>query len=168
MKNERGYTIWELLSPIVLISIMASLMLPSFGELIKEQRLRQMASELRMGISIARSEGVKRASIVSFVPNSTWSQGWCVEIDPDATTCTSLNVHKFVAENGSSVSSSKNSIQFNDWGRTPSCPKFQITRDNCSICMSVTADGRVMSSPGTCPSSCPSSSNETAWSESCQ
>ena len=168
MKKDSGFSIWELIAPLVLIAIMTSLMLPSFGTVMNEQRIRQLMSELRMGISIARSEGVKRSNFVAFVPNVSWSKGWCVEVDPSATTCSSHPLHMFIAENGNSVLSASSKVMFNDWGRTESCPKFTIVRNNCSMCISVTADGRVMSTAGVCPTSCPSSSNETAWSQACQ
>ena len=152
--KSKGFTIWQVMIPMIIVGVMSSIMLPSFSEMVKEQRLRQASSEFRSSIVLARSEAVKRNSYLSLVPNQTWDQGWCVNPNSDDTTCTDFSIFKYGITDNMSVSSTSSSVIFNDWGRTSSCPQFTMSIDNCSICLAVTSDGRVLSQKGQCTSSC--------------
>lgn len=60
--------------------------LPSFRELMANQRARSAASELHLSLLLARSESIKRSTNVELVHNgSGWTDGWVVQVDPAAT-----------------------------------------------------------------------------------
>ena len=168
MRTNRGYSLWNLLVTVGLVGIMTTIAVPSLLSQVSEQRVRKVASDLRTSISVARSESVKRTSTVALVPNGTWSQGWCVELDENATTCTPRALHRMESGNQFVVDSTQNPIKFTDWGRTSSCPMFSITSNECSVCLAITTDGRVIANSGACTSACLTTNDQNAWSKSCE
>ena len=95
MKFSRGFTLVELLMGLAILSIVTTTVVPSFSQLLAEQRLRQVSNELRMSLTLARSEAIKRNQTVNVLPaESAWSDGWCVESDT-AASCTNSSIgHK--------------------------------------------------------------------------
>lgn len=166
--KSKGLSIFELLVTLLLLSLSLSIVLPSFTESIKEQRLRQISTEFRSAIVLARSEAVKRNTYLSLVPRGTWSDGWCVNTDDTLFTCSSNAVAEFGLSSNMTVTSTADAVVFDDWGRTYNCPQFTLTIDNCSICLAVTTDGRVLSEQGPCQQTCLSANRSQAWHETCQ
>ena len=79
IQRVRGLSLLELLATLVILSILVSLAAPSFSRMLAEQRLRQVGTELRVSLSSARSEAVKRNEGVSLIQQgSDWSNGWCI------------------------------------------------------------------------------------------
>ena len=166
--KSKGLSIFELLVTLLLLSISLTIFLPSFNETIKEQRLRQVSTEFRSAIVLARSEAVKRNTNLGLVPKGTWSQGWCVNIDDTSTTCNDDSVAEFGISSNLTVTSDAETVVFDDWGRTYNCPQFTLALDNCAVCLAVTTDGRVLSEQGPCTQTCLSSNRSNAWHETCQ
>lgn len=174
--TQRGFTLIELLVTIAILSALVSLAAPSFSTIWAEQRLRQASSEMRISLTTARSEAIKRGESVVVVPReSNWSKGWCVEADASASECTGAAIQGFAPlefASGENITvSASGAIRFNLWGRAAGCPHLSLNTSapggQCSICMSVATDGRVMSVPGTCTGTCPSADDETAWAGAC-
>ena len=166
--RSNGFTIWELLVTLIVMSILTSVMLPSFTETIKEQRLRQASTEFRSAVVLARSEAVKRNTYLGLVPKGTWDQGWCVNIDDDSSSCNPQSVAEFGLSSDTVITSNAEKVIFDDWGRTYNCPQFTMSIDNCSVCMAVTTDGRVLFEKGVCTQTCLSTNNDNAWYDTCQ
>lgn len=169
--TQKGMTLLELLVAIAVLSVLVSLAAPSFSTILAEQRLRQASSEMRISLTTARSEAIKRGESVAVVPrDSSWSSGWCVEADAGASGCTDAAIQGFVSGENIVVSAS-GAVRFNLWGRAAGCPQLSLNTSaptgQCSVCLSVATDGRVMSVPGTCTGTCPSANDETAWVGAC-
>lgn len=77
----RGFTIVELLITVTVLGILAAVALPSFGNFVRDQRVKTAISDVYATFIYARSEAIKRAADVQVVPNSTtnWAQGWTVK-----------------------------------------------------------------------------------------
>ena len=188
--SGRGFTIVELLIGLVLLSILITIAAPAFNEVLAVQRLRAATNELRLSISLARSEAVKRNVATGLTlqrRGSDWSEGWCV-IDPDSssTACSDpsagsgyaasnylnevfLQDDVTVARDDSPTSAS---LTFNNWGRTAGCPRFEFTTtasgSTCTLCLAATLDGRVVVAAEECPSGCLGiQADSNAWSEAC-
>ncbi len=170
--QQLGFSLIELLVASVILSILVSIAAPAFTQLIAEQRLRQVSTELRLSLTLARSEAVKRNSSIVLVPRSDdWSNGWCLEADDAASDCSVNPINEYVVDSSVSIPSGPGSITFTAWGRpSASCPKFQInTKDGeCKVCVYVETDGLVTSSAGTCGSDCSDAATEFAWSAACE
>ncbi len=157
----------ELLVAIAVLGVLISLAAPSFTQTIAQQRLRAVASELRLSLTLARSEAVKRAETTTMSPRSTnWGSGWVVTANDGEA------LSEYVMPAGVTLSDEPaGALSFNRWGRTSSCPAFELATDagsnTCQICLQVTTDGRVLTSAGTCPASCATSNSEHPWSGAC-
>ena len=163
----QGFTLVELLVAIAVLGVLISVAVPTFNQTMAQQRLRSVASELRLSLSLARSEAVKRAETITMSPRSTdWSLGWAV------TAADGEALSEFVMPSGVTLSDEPASaLSFNRWGRTSSCPAFELAttagNDTCQICLQVTTDGRVLTTAGTCPESCATSDSEHPWGDAC-
>ncbi len=71
MKNrssQRGFTIVELMTVLVIAGVLATLAIPSFRDTLERRRLEGQANELVTDLSYAKSEAVQRNRNVVLVP----------------------------------------------------------------------------------------------------
>lgn len=89
-----GYTLFELLMTLALVSIVLTLGIPSFGGIVANHRLRTDVDALFHAIHLARKESVTRRRVMTICPSTDghqcdpggdWSAGWItfVNIDRD-------------------------------------------------------------------------------------
>ena len=96
MKLHRGFTIIELMIAVLVLALLATVGVPSFGNIITNNRIVAQANSLHADILYARSEAVKRDTKVvicwSGNPAATtpcgasgtgWGDGWIVFVDSD-------------------------------------------------------------------------------------
>lgn len=92
MKSNRGFTLIELLVAVAILSILLGVAAPSLRELMMNATITGQANDLMSGLSVARSEAIKRgirAGICTSTngtscTNSQWHQGWIVFADADS------------------------------------------------------------------------------------
>ena len=84
--KPRGFTLVELMVSIAVLGVIVSLAVPSFAELIAANRLTTQADSLKVALSLAHAEAMRRAQPVTLLSNdaSTYSKGWSVFPDADA------------------------------------------------------------------------------------
>ena len=80
MSTQRGVTLIELMTVLVIAAILAMVAMPSFVNIFAAQKVKTTASNLQTGLLITRSEGLKRNANVRLAPvNGTqWNSGWNV------------------------------------------------------------------------------------------
>ena len=87
-----GFTLVELVAGLAITGVLFSLALPSFARLIAEHRLLGEARRIAEGITLARSEAIKRNGHVVICATSAtlacgdarhWHNGWVVFADVD-------------------------------------------------------------------------------------
>ncbi|NOZ11047.1 MAG: prepilin-type N-terminal cleavage/methylation domain-containing protein, partial [Gammaproteobacteria bacterium] len=92
LKKQTAFTLIELSITLVIIAILATMMAPSFSELVQNTRLTSNANLLVGSLSYARTKAISRGSPVCICAsnNSTnctdtpWNQGWIVFTDSEA------------------------------------------------------------------------------------
>jgi type IV fimbrial biogenesis protein FimT len=78
MSRQRGVTLIELMTVLVIGAILAMVAVPSFVKIMATQRLRSAAGNLQVALLLTRSEGLKRNGNVQLAPvtASQWNAGW--------------------------------------------------------------------------------------------
>ena len=78
----RGFTVLELMVTVIIASILLSIAIPSFTNLIRRNQITTYANEFGTAVNLARSEAAKRGTSVSITSNNgtDWTQGWNVNI----------------------------------------------------------------------------------------
>lgn len=93
-RHVDGYSLYELVMTLGLVGVILTLGLPSFGNIVANQRLRVEVDALFHAVHLARKESVVRRRVVSICPtrdgqdceaSMDWSAGWMtfVNIDRD-------------------------------------------------------------------------------------
>lgn len=76
---ERGFTMVELLTVLVIVGVLAAVAMPSFRAILINQRLAATTGDLVSALNIARAEAIKQSQAVKVTPvNSDWDKGWKV------------------------------------------------------------------------------------------
>jgi type IV fimbrial biogenesis protein FimT len=92
--HRNGFTLYELLLTLLLITVIGGLAMPSFEKIVANGRLRTEVNALFHAVHLARQESVVRRSVVSICPSVDgasctaaldWSGGWIMfnNIDRD-------------------------------------------------------------------------------------
>ena len=83
--RSRGYSLLELMFTLAVAGILLGVGVPSFFEIVRNNRAAANANELVTTLSIARSEAIRRGARVTVCASSdgatcggTWGQGWLV------------------------------------------------------------------------------------------
>lgn len=94
--NQFGFTLIELMVTIAVASVLIMVAVPSFNDAILNSKLTGNANNLLSSIQIARSEAIKRNTVVllcrsadgkSCATSGGWEQGWIVRL-PGAVSAT--------------------------------------------------------------------------------
>jgi type IV fimbrial biogenesis protein FimT len=84
-RKSDGFTIIELMITILVLAVLISLGAPNLYQMIVNNRLTTEVNSLVAGLQYARSEALRRNTVVTIGASSTdWSSGWNVWIDTDA------------------------------------------------------------------------------------
>jgi len=94
VRQARGFTLLELMITVALMAIILGLAVPSFRDLIQNNRATTQANDLISFLQLARSEALKIGQPVTICPadvseetlscGSDWSAGWMVYRDSSA------------------------------------------------------------------------------------
>lgn len=140
---QSGFTMTELLAVVAIIGILASLAAPSFSEMIKNQKVKSMATDLNASLALARSEALKRNRDVTLAPTTagSWQSGWQIA-DPD-NVGSNIDVHSAFA---GLTATGPDSVVYRSSGRIQGgvAPAFNISAEGTSTqrCVSVDLSGR--------------------------
>jgi type IV fimbrial biogenesis protein FimT len=86
-QQQRGFSLIEMLTTISIVAILATVAIPNFDTMMKNTRRTQTVENFWHAIFLARSEAIKRNSVVALCKSSdgtqcdykgNWSNGWIV------------------------------------------------------------------------------------------
>jgi type IV fimbrial biogenesis protein FimT len=123
---QRGFTIIELMTVVVIVGILATIGAPSLRDFVIRNRVKTASTDLHFTLTFARSEAVKRNAQVDVVPVSTsdWSQGWSVRVNGTTDNLASYQAYEnvtFAARDATCTSAAAvSTVSFLGTGRTTS------------------------------------------------
>jgi type IV fimbrial biogenesis protein FimT len=78
-RTQAGFTVTELMVVVAIVGIIAALAAPDMAEMVRRQRVKTAAFDVFAGLTMARSEAIKRNITVQVTPrNGDWTQGFIV------------------------------------------------------------------------------------------
>ncbi|MGY6276214.1 GspH/FimT family pseudopilin [Methylomonas sp. MgM2] len=84
--KDLGFTLVELMITVAIVGIIAALGIPSFQEMLNQNRATSLVNELVVSLNLARSEAIKRGKTVTMCKSANID-----EVDPDCSTVTAWN-----------------------------------------------------------------------------
>lgn len=79
MRADRGFTLPELLIVMTILVVLLGAGLPSFGEFVRNQRVKTASFDLFSSLVLARNEAITRNASVTMQPTGgAWINGWTI------------------------------------------------------------------------------------------
>jgi len=154
---ERGFTLIELMVVVAVLAIIATVAVPSFQQIIENNRLATEANRIFSAMSYARSEAVRVGDEASMTAETGgFSNGWCVHVGGND--CSDGDVMRQFEAGDLAYSSSGTQVTFNSRGEMTNA-NFQIALEplNCDSgevdkrrVISVSLSGRASIQTGDC------------------
>ena len=154
MRSERGYTLVELMITIAIAVILTMLAIPNMGSMLHGQQVKSASRDLVSTVEFARSEAIKRNSLVNVSAQAAgWSAGWAVAPG------TAAAIRNESALSGITITEANSNTQFQFGGngrmQQPLNLSFTIkstvTGTNLQpLCVKVGATGRTQITTGAC------------------
>lgn len=141
MRLARGFTLPELLIVITVLAVLVAAGMPSFGEFMRNQRVKTASFDLYSTLVHARSEAITRNATVTVAPvSSAWTNGWTVT-DSGGTVIRTMGAVPNVTITGPT------NVVFRGSGRlnAASMPTFQLEASGSTVttrCISIDLSGR--------------------------
>ncbi len=105
LKNQKAFTLIELMVTVSILAIVMSLAIPSFRSSVNNNRSLGAGGELITALNFARTEAIKRGGYVSVCASNTgntstpsclaagnWAKGWLVFVDTATTDTASVGI----------------------------------------------------------------------------
>jgi type IV fimbrial biogenesis protein FimT len=153
LRNQAGFTVTELMVVVAIVGIIAAIAAPDMAEMIRRQRVKTASFDIFAGLTMARSEAIKRNMTVQVTPNNgDWTQGFVV---------TDANDRKVRDQQGwqKMTMTGPNFVRFNSAGRlssagggpaTISIEAPDVYANYGKRCVTVEPTGRASSKEGAC------------------
>lgn len=162
--RNRGFTIIELMTTLVVIAVLAAIALPSFQGVIRSNRVATTSNEILASLALARSEATKGVGKAGVCPSSDgatcatgtdWGIGWMVwREDHDSTGVITTPVRFSQASPKMTITGPSGGLEFTVQGRLDgSAQTFQVGPKDAQDpirCVSVNVTGQHRITKGAC------------------
>lgn len=161
MVRNRGFTLPEMLTVIMIIGILATFAFPAMTKFLSTQAVRSASYDLFADLIYARSEAIARGTPIKVegVSSTDFKQGWIIKLDQPPGTVLRTQPSR---DSAIQFTASSSSVIFDRSGRASSAtnpltfnivPASNITnpQDYMKRCIRLDPSGRPKSSEGACP-----------------
>jgi type IV fimbrial biogenesis protein FimT len=146
-RRPKGFTLVELLTVVVILTVLAALAGPAFSELTAQQRVQVAATDLFTSLLRARSEAIKQNADVTLTKVGTWDGGWVVAVGAS-------NIDMHSATPNITISGNLATITYRNSGRVSgtTLPKFTFSSPYTSVkrCVTVSLSGEPIVTSAVC------------------
>jgi len=138
MKRFLGFTLIELMITLALAAIILSLGIPSFRDVIQNNRAATQSNELIAALGLARSEAVRRGANVILCPSTNqatctggnnWANGWIALVELPAG---QPPIRTWPALRGGSTLTGPTDVRFRPMGDVIAAGAFEHRVPGCS------------------------------------
>ena len=151
-RTAAGFTLPELLIVLTVLAILMAAGLPSFGEFVRNQRLKTASFELFSTLVMARSEAINRNASVTLAPvlAGDWASGWTVT----ATGGTVLRSQEAIPDNAITITGPA-TVVYTGSGRLTgiAAQQFELKGTGANVvnrCITIDLSGRPVTKASTC------------------
>lgn len=113
--QQKGFSLIELMITISIFAILASFAIPSYQQMIENNKIKNAADAIKDGLQLARAEAVSRNAQVQFDFRGTNSE-WAVCLKPVGTRCSTDDADGTIIQSRQAKDGSDSSITINDGG----------------------------------------------------
>lgn len=149
-RAARGFTLAEALIVLLVLGVLLAAGLPSFGEFVRNQRVKTASFDLFSSLVLARSEAITRNTSVTLTPTGgAWTNGWTIT-ESGGTVIRTQDAVVNISISGPA------SLVYGGSGRLNAAwapPEFQLTATGSSVvsrCIRVDLSGRPVSKAAAC------------------
>lgn len=123
--TSKGLTLIELMIGLAVFSVLLTIGIPSFNNIIQNSRLTTQTNELLGSLMAARSEALKRnATVVVGLTSTHWTEGWQLKTADDEV----LRTYRALNGNNSlTCDAGCTSVTFFGSGRAKNAANFTLT-----------------------------------------
>lgn len=139
MKNESGMSLVELMAALAILGVLVAVAMPSFGDLVKNNRIATQANTIIAATQYARSEAVTRGvntRLEPIVSGTNWTQGWLVRIDGnddnDFDDTEDVIIRNYEGVEGSTLTSVEDDTTFYPGGDVDSANTLTLRATECT------------------------------------
>ncbi len=141
MKKHIGFTLIELMVAVAVVGVVVAIGMPSFGELLKNNRMATQANAIIASLQQARSETINRGASVRIEPlvaGTDWSAGWQLRIDGsnpsdnDFVDAEDIVIRNYEGLKQSTLTSDVNNIIYLPDGSVSAAAVLTLTANECT------------------------------------
>ncbi len=139
MKYQSGISLLETMAVLTILGILTAVAMPSFRDLVKNNRIASQANNLIASLHYARGETVTRGVSVRVEPvvaGTDWTRGWQVRIDgnSDATfdDAEDVVIRNYEGLQGSTLTTTAAFVTFNPAGDAAAVNTLTLRATECT------------------------------------
>jgi type IV fimbrial biogenesis protein FimT len=144
-RTDNGFSLIELMTAIAVLAVLFGLAVPTFVQIINDNRLTTQANELVSALNYARSEAVKRGDNVSICASTNgttcsgsnaWNDGWIAFTDSTGTGGTldasDALLQVWPATGGLALTTNGASVRYQSSGMVVTTRSFTLQKAGCT------------------------------------